>query len=246
MRSGNAVTVEVKATSVPPVSRVSIKMLLWCMLFVSPNTWYTKKSIPFCILHFTVVVMMVAVNPSHDVGMSWIVGRPHHIWIQFCKCEMEVATLQHYSLWGFFTVAGQSAISIKLMDAICWLQIKCGASLKAICAAMQHALVYSKVCLIVASIHMIPVWPSTSHFNDSPIVNMFVCNTVPRPLWQRVLWGIQTPAVSIIYLASYWAWVNWWDTLSSLSRYDLFNICIKLRKLINVRFMNIYSFLQCQ
>ncbi|XP_061592259.1 uncharacterized protein LOC133457248 isoform X2 [Cololabis saira] len=84
---------------------------------------------------------------DHDCEMSYhrvlkvfdCQGRCHDVSIQFCSCETEVATLLRYSLWPATVKRPQSAVSTKLMDMICRLQLECGVSLKAICTAIQQS-----------------------------------------------------------------------------------------------------------
>lgn len=76
---------------------------------------------------------------------------------------MEVASLVRYGLWPATVKHTQTAISMTLLDLVCRLQLECGASLKAVRAAIQCSSDASKVCLLVASVNMNPFSQSPSY-----------------------------------------------------------------------------------
>lgn len=104
-------------------------------------------------LKCTTTLHNFSISVMNSRKASWCLDSILQVWNGSCNTTM----LQP---WAATVKQPQSAISIKLMDMICRLQLECGASLKAICAAIQHSSLSSKVWLIVASIHMIPLLPS--------------------------------------------------------------------------------------
>lgn len=129
-----------------------------CLISKVSNTVYQKQSYPPCtkwkvvkkVQHLTAILL-------------WILGRLHDVWIQFCHCEMEVASLVRYGLWPATVKHPQTAISMTLLDLVCRLQLECGPSLKAVCAAIQCSSDASKVCLLVASVNLNPFSQSPSY-----------------------------------------------------------------------------------